>query len=198
MDERTPDLRAALAPLAPFIAVIAASLCQPGIAAPLPSERPALLAQVAGQSEKPLRPGNASAGAQSAASKKITVNVFLLSDLPKNTDELLESRGSRYTYFNSPRLVSPARPLSEPSPRYPAGKRSEPGGAVLLQLLINERGGLDSVDVLCAAPAFEQSVRDSVRGIKFVPAQGKDGPVKSYLWVEFAYGRGFPCPSVPD
>jgi hypothetical protein len=135
MNERTPDLRAALALLASFIAVIAASLCQPGMAAPLPSERPALLAQAVGQGEKVSPPGKAGAKAQAATSRKITVN---------------------------------------------------------------ERGGLDYVDVLCAAPAFEQSVRDSLRGMKFAPAQGKDGPVKSYLWVEFAYGRGFPCPSVPD
>jgi TonB family protein len=198
MDERTPDLRAALAPLASFIAVIAASPCQPVIAAPLPLERPALLAQAAGQGKKAPPPGTAAAGAQAATSKKITVNVFMLSDQSDDPDEVLESRGSRYTYFSSRRLVSPARPLAEPKPRYPTGKKAERGGAVLLQLLINERGGLDHVDVMCAAPAFERSALDSLRGMKFAPAQGKDGPVKSYMWVEFAYGRGFPCASVPD
>jgi TonB family protein len=198
MDERKPDLRVALARLTSFLLIILAPPCQSGIAAPLPFERPALLAQAAGQGEKAPRAGNAGAGAQAVPSKKITVNVFLLSDQPKNPDEVLESRGSRYTYFSSRRLVSPARPLSEPKPRYPEGKPAEKGGAVLLQLLINERGGLDHIDVVCSAPAFERSALDSLRGMKFAPAQGKDGPVKSYMWVEFAYGRGFPCASVPN
>jgi hypothetical protein len=34
--------------------------------------------------------------------------------------------------------------------------------------------------------------------MKFVPAQSKNGPTKSYMWVELAYGRGFPCAAVPD
>ena len=138
------------------------------------------------------------AGAGTASSKQIRINVFMLSDKPDNPNEVLESRGSRYTYFSSRRLASPARPLAEPKPRYPAGKRAERGGAVLLQLLINERGGLDHVDVVCSAPAFEQSALDSMRGMKFAPARGKDGPVKSYMWVELAYARGFPCASVPE
>lgn len=133
-----------------------------------------------------------------APSREVRVSVFMLSDRKNNSDEVLESRGSRYTYFNSKRLVSPPRPLAEPKPRYPAGKRAERGGAVLLQLLINERGGLDYVDVICAAPAFEKSAVESIKGMKFVPAQGKNGPAKSYMWVEFAYGRGFPCAAVPD
>jgi len=143
-------------------------------------------------------PEKPSAGTQSAPSKEVRISVFLLSDRKNNSDEVLESRGSRYTYFNSKRLVSPARPPSELKPRYPAGKRAERGGAVLLQLLINERGGLDYVDVICAAPAFEKSAVDSMRGMKFVPAQDKNGPAKSYMWVELAYGRGFPCAAVPD
>lgn len=143
-------------------------------------------------------PAKPAAGAQSAPSKEVRVSVFLLSDRKNNSDEMLESRGSRYTYFNSKRLVSPPRPLAQPKPRYPAGKRAERGGAVLLQLLINERGTLDYVDVICAAPAFEKSAVDSMRGMKFVPAQSKNGPTKSYMWVELAYGRGFPCAAVPD
>lgn len=190
-------LRATLVAFTSFLAVILVSLSGPGFAEPLSLTRPALLAQAA-QIEKTAQPGNAGAVGATATSKKISVSVFMLSDQPKNPDEFLESRGSRYTYFSSRRLVSPARPLAEPKPRYPAGKKAERGGAVLLQLLINERGGLDYVDVVCAAPAFEQSALDSIRGMRFTPAQGKEGPVKSYMWVEFAYGRGFPCASVPD
>ena len=194
----TFDLRVALVSSASFVVMILACLCRAGLAAPLAVDRPVLLAQAGLQSEKAPRPGKASTEAPVATSKKVSVSVFLLSNLPKNSDEVLESRGSRYTYFNSRRLVSPARPLAEPKPHYPVGKKAERGGAVLLQLLINERGGLDHVDVICAAPAFEQSALDSMRGMQFTPARGKDGPVKSYMWVEFAYGRGFPCASVPD
>ena len=122
----------------------------------------------------------------------------MLSDQPKNPNEMLESRGSRYIFFSSPQLASPTRPLAEPQPRHPVGKHAERGSAVLLQLLINERGGLDHIDVPGAAPAFEQSTLDSTRGIKFSSARNKDGPVRSYMRVELAYGRGFPCASVPE
>jgi TonB family protein len=192
--ERRPDLRATLLLLAALFAVIAATPGQPGIAAPL--NDPAFLAQAAQD-----RGGPASLGGSPSAqanSKKIAVNVFLLSGQPKNPDEFLESRGSRYTYFNSRRLVTQPRPLAEPKPQYPAGKKAERGGAVLLQLLINERGGIDHVDVVCSAPTFEQSALDSMRGMKFRPARDKHGPVTSYMWVEIAYGRGYPCASVPD
>jgi outer membrane biosynthesis protein TonB len=192
------------------ILLCAAILALPGgpaVAAPLPGAQPKVVsghavfhvAQAAAGAREAVRaPTKPGINAGSASSKQVRVNVFMLSDQPNNPDEVLESRGSRYTYFSSRRLVSPARPLAELKPRYPAGKLAEQDGAVLLQLLINERGGLDYVDVLCAAPAFEQSVRDSLRGMKFAPAQGRDGPVKSYMWVEFSYGRGFPCPGVPD
>jgi TonB family protein len=180
--------------MAALFAVAAAALCQPGIAASL--ERPSNFAQP-GQNPGPAAPSGGGSPAQ-PTSKKIAIHVFMMSDKPKNPDEVLESRGSRYIYFNSRRLVTQARPLAEPKPVYPAGKKAERGGAVLLQLLINERGGLDSVDVVCSAPAFEQSAVDSMRGMKFRPARDKHGPVKSYMWVEIAYGRGYPCASVPD
>jgi len=172
----------------------------PGVQhAPVSDRTASRLAQAApGPHAAERAPSKPGANAETASSKPVRINVFTLSDRPNNPNEVLESRGSSYTYFSSRRLVSPARPLAEPKPRYPAGKRAERGGAVLLQLLINERGGLDYVDVLCAAPAFEQSALDSMRGMKFSPARGKDGPVKSYMWVELAYGRGFPCASVPD
>lgn len=192
--ERGTGVHATLLLLAALFAVVAATLGQPGIAATL--DEPAIVAQAA-QGGGRGATGSGDAGAQ-PISKKIAVNVFMLSNQPKNPDEFLESRGSRYTYFNSKRLVTQARPLAEPKPVYPVGKKAERGGAVLLQLLINERGGLDHVDVVCSAPAFEQSAVDSMRGMKFKPARDKHGPVKSYMWVEIAYGRGYPCASVPD
>jgi len=183
--------------LAGLVAVSLAFPCSPGLADPFPIPQRALLAQAA-PGKDTLPPGATGAGKEAASKKKISINVFLLSDQPNNPDETLVSRGSRYTYFSSRRLTSRTHPLAEPKPRYPEGKPAELGGAVLLQLLINERGGLDYVDVICSAPAFEKSAVDSVRGMKFKPARDKNGPVKSYMWVEFAYGRGFPCASVPN
>lgn len=191
---RAAERHAAVHLLAAPLVIIAATQCQPGIAASF--EDTAILAQAAPNRGAATAAGR---GAEAqATSRKIVINVFMLSDQPKNPDEVLESRGSRYTYFNSRRLVAQARPLAEPNPAYPAGKKAERGGAVLLQLLINERGGLDYIDVVCSAPAFEQSAVDSMRGMKFKPARDKHGPVKSYMWVEIAYGRGYPCASVPD
>ena len=182
LSPRRAEMGAAFARLIWPVALIAALSCSSGFAAQSSSGRPV----------------KADAGDKTAIDQTIKINVFLLEDMEKNPDEVLESRGSRYTYFNSRRLKTSTRPLSEPKPRYPGGKQAERGGAVLLQLLINERGGLDYIDVICSAPAFEQSAVDSVRGIRFTPARDKHGPVKSYMWVEFAYGRGFPCASVPN
>lgn len=193
-EPRPAGLCTALAGLIGPITLVTVFSCNPGFAAQSPSNPPALVAQAGSQGQKAPQP----AGDKATIDRTIKINVFLLEDMEKNPDEVLESRGSRYTYFNSRRLKISTRPLSEPKPRYPAGEKAERGGAVLLQLLINERGGLDHIDVICSAPAFEQSAVNSVRGMKFTPARDKDGPVKSYMWVEFAYGRGFPCASVPN
>ncbi|MBI2295183.1 MAG: energy transducer TonB [Betaproteobacteria bacterium] len=153
----------------------------------------------AGQRETAAPAPKADAKTRSAQSKAVSVHVFLLSEQqPRNPDEYLEARGTRYIYFNSPRLAAPARPLAEPKPRYPSGKLAQRHGAVILQLLINEEGALDHVDVVCSAPPFEKSARDSLKSMKFAPARGRDGPVKSYMLVEFGYGRGFPCARLPD
>ena len=142
----------------------------------------------AGDSRAPER------GANPAKSGAVSVQVFLLTEnLARNPDEYIEVEGVRYIYFNSPKLATPARPLSEPKPRFPRGKLEQRDGAVLLQLLISEQGALERTVVVCSAPMFEKSAVDSVKGIRFKPALGKDGPVKSYLLAEFSYGRGFPC-----
>ena len=129
----------------------------------------------------------------------VSVHVFLLAEnVTPNPEEYIEVGGNRYIYFNSPQLAAPARPLAEPRPRYPKGQMAQKDGAVMLQLLISERGELEQAIVVCAAPPFEKSATDSVKGIKFKPALGKDGPVKSYLLAEFGYGRGFPCAATPE
>jgi len=104
----------------------------------------------------------------------------------------------RYVHFKSPQLKSPARPLQDPRLRYPTGEFAQKNGAVVLQLLIDEQGGLVRTDVVCAAPPFMKSALESVQELKFQPAVAREGPVKSYMLVEFGYGRGYPCGRIPD
>jgi TonB family protein len=206
MQRTNPRSNAMLAACGRLCAALLASFCLPGNAAPVQAAHPAAagaevvrLAQAAaGEREKAPQPAKADAKARSAPSRQVSVHVFLLSDQQRNPDEFIEANGVRYIHFSSPRLAAPARPLAEPKPRYPGGKLSQQHGAVILQLLINEQGTLDQVAVVCSAPPFEKSARDSLKGMKFTPARGKDGPVKSYMLVEFGYGRGFPCARLPD
>lgn len=157
---------------------------------PAGPERAAQIAQApAAAKEAPTRP---------ARRQEVTVRVLLLADnVQSNPEEYVEIGKTRYIHFRSPRLKSPARPLSEPSLRYPAGKLEQKNGAVILQLLIDERGVLVGTDVVCAAPPFAHSALQSVRGMKFQPAISREGPVRSYMLVEFGYGKGFPCGRMP-
>jgi TonB family protein len=137
-------------------------------------------------------------GTRPARSNEVRVEVLLLSDkVSPNPEEYIEANGTRYIYFNSPRLAAPARPLMEPKLRYPRAKLERTDGAVVLQLLINEIGALEDASIVCSARGFGTSALESVKGLKFRPAQGKDGPVRSYMLVEFSYGRGFPCIPAP-
>jgi hypothetical protein len=142
------------------------------------------------QKEAPSRP---------ARPQEVRVRVLLLSDqLKNNPDEYVEVEDVRYVHFKSPQLKSPARPLEEPRLRYPTGEFAQKNGAVVLQLLIDEQGGLARSDVVCAAPPFMKSALESVQGLKFQPAVAREGPVKSYMLVEFGYGKGYPCGRIPD
>ena len=150
------------------------------------------LAQAAtAKKEAPSRP---------ARPQEVRVRVLLLSDkLTKNNpEEYVEVEDVRYIHFRSPQLKSPARPLAEPRLRYPTGEFEQKNGAVVLQLLIDEQGGLARTDVVCAAPPFMKSALESVQGLKFRPAVAREGPVKSYMLVEFGYGKGYPCGRLPD
>ncbi|HXF66771.1 MAG TPA: TonB family protein [Burkholderiales bacterium] len=134
-----------------------------------------------------------------ARAETVTVQVLMLTDRhARHPEEYIEVAGKRYIYFDSPRLAVPARPLNEPKPRYPKGKFEQRDGAVILQLLIDEQGTVERSDVVCSAPPFEKSALEAVKGLKFRPAQDKSGPVRSYLLVEFGYGRGYPCARLPD
>jgi hypothetical protein len=135
-----------------------------------------------------------------ARPQEVRVRVLLLSDKLRqnNPEEYVEAEGVRYIHFRSPRLKSPARPLADPRLRYPTGEFEQKNGAVVLQLLINEQGELVGSDVVCAAPPFMKSALESVQGLKFQPAVAREGPVKSYMLVEFGYGKGYPCGQIPD
>jgi hypothetical protein len=166
----------------------------------------AVAGAVSAQSQGPADAPQAIRLAQAATTKKeapsrparpqeVRLRVLLLSDkLTKDSpEEYVEVDGVRYIHFKSPQLKSPARPLGEPRLRYPTGELAQTNGAVLLQLMINEEGGLARSDVVCAAPPFMKSALESVQGLKFQPAVAREGPVKSYMLVEFGYGRGYPC-----
>jgi hypothetical protein len=135
-----------------------------------------------------------------ARPQAVRVRAILLSDRfqKDNPEEYIEADGVRYVHFKSPRLKSPARPLAEPKLRYPGGEFAQKNGAVILQLLIDEQGELLRSDVVCAAPPFVKSALESVQGLKFQPAVAREGPVKSYMLVEFGYGKGYPCGRIPD
>jgi outer membrane biosynthesis protein TonB len=135
-----------------------------------------------------------------ARPQEVRVRVLLLSSKPRkdDPDEYVEVDGVRYIHFRSPNLKSPARPLGEPRLLYPAGEFVHKNGAVIVQLLIDEDGALMRSDIVCAAPPFEKSALESVRGLKFQPAVAREGPVKSYMLVEFGYGKGYPCGRIPD
>jgi hypothetical protein len=171
----------------------------------------AVAGAVSAQSQRPADAPQAIRLAQAAGAKKgaqsrparpqeVRLRVLLLSDkLPKNDpEEYVEAYGMRYIHFRSPNLKSPARPLAEPKLRYPTGEFAQRNGAVILQLLIDEQGTLTHSDVVCAAPPFAKSALESVQGLKFQPALAREGPVKSYMLVEFGYGKGYPCGRIPD
>jgi outer membrane biosynthesis protein TonB len=186
---------------APLALVLAAALGAAVAAEPKPHPQPQAGAV---DGEQMIRPGQApsnttkDAGTRPARPAEVRVRVLLLPEFVKNNpDEYVTVDGVRYIHFRSSRLASPARPLTDPQLRYPLGELERKDGAVIVQLLIDEKGNLARSDVVCAARGFSRSATESVKDLKFQPAMAKDGPVKSYMHVEFGYGRGFPCIPAP-
>lgn len=183
--------RSALLGAVGLVTVVAGTLYaqSPGSADPQQATRVAQASPAAIESQSRL-----------ARPQEVRVRVLLLSKQPRkdDPDEYVEVDGVRYIHFRSPNLKSPARPLGEPRLLYPANELVHKNGAVIVQLLIDEEGALTRSDVVCAAPAFERSALEGVRGLKFQPAVAREGPVKSYMLVEFGYGKGFPCGRVPN
>jgi TonB family protein len=177
----------------------------PVIPAPIEQIRPLPAPQPAGETTPPVSETTLNAGSQQqngvrlAVPDEVDVHVQLLSfavgETPKDT---LQIEDRTYTYFKSPGLRRAAQPLDDIKPHYPAQKPQYVNGAVRLQLLIDEGGRLEQANVLCSNPDFEKSALASVEHLRFTPALAVSGPVKSYMVVEFSYGRGYPCAPVPD
>src|SRR5262245_44953624 len=187
----------------PLALVLAAALSGAAAAAETKAQpQPPLPGAVDG--EQMIRPGQPPSntqrdpGTRPARPAEVRVRVLLLAEgMKDNPEEYVTVDGVRYIHFRSSRLASPAKPLGDPQLRYPLGELERKDGAVILQLLIDEKGNLTRSDVVCAARGFSRSASESVRGLKFKPAVAKEGPVKSYMYVEFGYGRGFPCIPAP-
>jgi hypothetical protein len=71
-----------------------------------------------------------------------------------------------------------------------SGLRPGSTGRVILLLLINENGGVDSVATLAARPPgiLEGMARDAFASVRFFPALKDGKPVKSQKIVEIDYG----------
>ena len=115
----------------------------------------------------------------------------------ENPNEVIEVGGGKYFYFNAPQLKQSTQPMADAAPQYPATKLDYPHGAVILLLFIDEYGKLEKTLVECANPAFEESALASIRDMRFTAARDANGPVKSYMKVEFSYGYGNPCGPLP-
>jgi len=158
-----------------------------------------------GEPRQPLRLAQAAnagkeAPSRPASTREVQVRVFVPSGKVHADDpaEYVEVDGERYVHFRSRHLKSPARPLGDPNLRYPTGILTQRNGAVVVQLLIDEHGEVLRSDIVCAAPVFERSALESVQGLRFEPAVAREGPVKSYMLVEFSYGKGYPCGRIPN
>lgn len=139
------------------------------------------------------------AGLRLAVQDEVSVRVQLLSfEGGQKPVETVLVQGTSYVYFKSSSLRRSTQPLGDINPRYPVEKPHYLHGAVILQLLIDEEGKLEQANVVCSNPDFEKSALASVEHLRFSPALAVTGPVKSYMVVEFGYGRGYPCAPVPD
>lgn len=139
------------------------------------------------------------AGLRLAVQDEVSVRVQLLSfEGGQKPIETVLVQGTSYVYFKSSSLRRSTQPLGDINPRYPVEKPHYLHGAVILQLLIDEEGKLEQANVVCSNPDFEKSALASVEHLRFSPALAVTGPVKSYMVVEFGYGRGYPCAPVPD
>lgn len=166
---------------------------------PAPPPQPAGAPVPPSQEATPNAASQPQGGVRLAALDEVSVRVQLLSyEGGQKPNDTVTVQGKNYTYFKSPTLRRAAQPLDDIKPHYPSQKPLYIHGAVMLQLLIDEAGKLEQANVICSNPDFEKSALASVEHLRFTPAMSVTGPVKSYMVVEFGYGRGYPCAPVPD
>ncbi|MGZ5241206.1 MAG: energy transducer TonB [Caldimonas sp.] len=91
------------------------------------------------------------------------------------------------TYLSSG-LDPPPRPLGDIDPAVPAAAGSR-GGVVVLRLSINERGGVDKVEVLDSSPPglFDASAVEAFSAARFSPGYLAGVAVKSQVTFEVRY-----------
>jgi Gram-negative bacterial TonB protein C-terminal len=94
-------------------------------------------------------------------------------------------------YLTAREVDQRATPLDDvPLVDTPSGLRPGQTGKVILLLLINENGGIDSIATLEARPPgmFEAMARSAFASVRYSPALKGGKPVKSQKIVEIVYG----------
>ena len=88
-------------------------------------------------------------------------------------------------YLLGSQLDPSPKPIGEIEPRYPESANLQEG-SVVIRLLINERGVVDSAAVIRADPEglFEQAALDAFGAAVFSPGRVLGVPVKSQMTVE--------------
>ena len=79
--------------------------------------------------------------------------------------------------------------LDDVDPKYPvAALALGLAGRVVIQLLIDERGGVDRKETLLAEPAiFEPYAYETIRHVRWAPARRQGEDVKSMILIDFRY-----------
>lgn len=105
----------------------------------------------------------------------------------RQPEPVLGSTSAGSTYLSAG-LDPPPRPLTDIDPTLPeaAGTR---GGSVVVRLFINERGGVDKVEVLSATPPglFDTSAIEASLRVRFSPGYFSGVAVKSQVTYEVTY-----------
>lgn len=111
------------------------------------------------------------------------VNSELLNDV-----EYVQSPSGDVRYLNAMEVEKRVRAKQNLTPVYPADAYSaNRSGRVVLELLINEEGGLDQLRTIAATPEFEASARNALRNLTFYPAELHGEKVASRLLIEMKY-----------
>jgi len=92
------------------------------------------------------------------------------------------------TYAFAAELLGPLLSTDGVRLRYPAqALRKGQKGLVVVRIALDPDARIQSVDFLCRAPAFDQTVADAVAATLFRPALTAQGRVASWMLLEFAF-----------